>query len=162
MVGMVSMVGHRNHGMVGKVDDGNHGFVNDRCSVGRSWHNRGSVSRRRRTIGWLLYVVASLRRILGHPLIGHLSYVPVIVVGRVVHVLDPSVRQSNGVGTLPRSCAVVRFCCIKVCFRVVVRHCIVEGVGGYLCEVWVAVGFHMFHNWWCIGRGGRGTVLGQS
>ena len=95
---VVGMVDHRDHRMMGMVD---HGFVNNRCSIGRSWHNGWSISRRRCTIGRLLHMVGSLRRVLGHPFIGHLSYIPIVVIGGVVHVLNPSVGKRNRVGALP-------------------------------------------------------------
>ena len=95
---MVGMVDHRDHRMMSMVD---HGFVNDRCSIGRSWHKGRSISRRGCTIGRLLHMVGSLRGVLGHAFIGHLSYVPIVVVGGVVHVLDPSIGQGNRVGSLP-------------------------------------------------------------
>lgn len=95
-----SMVDNR-HSMVGMVEHGTHGFVNDGCSVCRSWHNGWSVCRRRCTVGRLRHVVGSLRRVFGLAFIGHLSYEPFVVVGGVVHVLDPSIGQGNRVGALP-------------------------------------------------------------
>ena len=98
------VVGNRVNSMVDNrhsmVDHGTHSFVNDGCSICRSWHNGCSICRRWCTVGRLLHVVGSLRRILGLAFIGHLSYVPIVVVGGVVHVLDPSVGQGNRVGSL--------------------------------------------------------------
>ena len=72
--------------------------------------------------------------------------VPINVVGVVVDVLDPSVRQVDGVVSLPGSGAIVRLLGVKTGSRVVVSHGILVGVGGDLVGVdWHSVGHSMAH-----------------
>ena len=67
--------------------------------------------------------------------------VPINVVGVVVDVLDPSVRQVDGVVSLTGSGAIVRLLGVKTGSRVVVSHGILVGVGGDLVGVdWDSVG----------------------
>merc|ERR1719312_1464418 len=61
--------------------------------------------------------------------------ISVNVVGVVVDMLDPSVRQVDGVVTLPGSSAIVRLLGVKTGSRVVVSHGILVGVGGDLVRV---------------------------
>ena len=72
--------------------------------------------------------------------------VPINVVGVVVDVLDPSVRQVDGVVSLPGSGAIVRLLGVETGSRVVVSHGILVGVGGDLVGVdWHSVGHSMAH-----------------
>ena len=75
-------------------------------------------------------------------IISDFGNISVDVVGMVVDVLDPSVRQVDGVVALPGSGAVVRLLGVKTGSRVVVSHGILVGVGGDL----VRVDFH------CVGH----------
>ena len=61
--------------------------------------------------------------------------VPINVVGVVVDVLDPSVRQVDGVVSLPGSGAIVSLLGVEAGSRVVVSHGILVGVGGDLVGV---------------------------
>ena len=61
--------------------------------------------------------------------------ISVNVVGVVVDVLDPSVRQVDGVVSLPGSGAIVRLLSVETGSRVVVSHGILVGVGGDLVRV---------------------------
>ena len=72
--------------------------------------------------------------------------VPINVVGVVVDVLDPSVRQVDGVVSLPGSGAIVGLLGVETGSRVVVSHGILVGVGGDLVRVdWHSVGHSMAH-----------------
>ena len=70
--------------------------------------------------------------------------ISVNVVGVVVDVLDPSVRQVDGVVSLPGGGAIVSLLGVKTRSRVVVSHGILVGVGGDLVGVdWDSVGHSM-------------------
>ena len=69
------------------------------------------------------------------------------VVGVVVDVLDPSVREVDGVVALPGSGAIVRLLGVKTGSRVVVSHSILVGVGGDLVRVdFHSVGHRVGHS----------------
>ena len=73
--------------------------------------------------------------------------ISVNVVGVVVDVLDPSVRQVDGVVTLPGSSAIVRLLGVETGSRVVVSHGILVGVGGDLVRVdFHSVGHRVGHS----------------
>ena len=72
--------------------------------------------------------------------------ISVNVVGVVVDVLDPSVRQVDGVVSLPGSGAIIRLLGVETGSRVVVSHGVLVGVGGDLVRVdWHSVGHGMTH-----------------
>ena len=73
--------------------------------------------------------------------------ISVNVVGVVVDVLDPSVRQVDGVVTLPGSSAIVRLLGVETGSRVVVSRGILVGVGGDLFRVdFHSVGHRVSHS----------------
>ena len=77
-------------------------------------------------------------------IVSDLGNISVNVVGVVVDVLDPSVRQVDGVVSLPGSGAIIRLLGVKTGSRVVVSHGILVGVGGDLVRVdWDSVGHSM-------------------
>ena len=82
-------------------------------------------------------VAASMHRV---TIIGHISHIAVVVVGVVVDMLCPAVRQQHRVGSLSHSCTVVRLVLVEVSPRVTVLHTVVEVVGNSLVVVVVAVG----------------------
>ena len=80
-------------------------------------------------------------------IVSDLSNISVNVVGVVVDVLDPSVRQVDGVVALPGSGAVVSLLGVKTGSRVVVSHGILVGVGGDLVRVdFHSVGHRVGHS----------------
>ena len=77
-------------------------------------------------------------------IVSDLGNISVNVVGVVVDVLDPSVRQVDGVVSLPGSGAIIRLLGVKTGSRVVVSHGILVGVGGDLVRVdWDSVSHSM-------------------
>ena len=68
-------------------------------------------------------------------IVSDLGNISINVVGVVVDVLDPSVREVDGVVALPGSGAIVRLLGVKTGSRVVVSHGILVGVGGDLVGV---------------------------
>ena len=72
--------------------------------------------------------------------VGHLSHIAIVVVGVVVDMLSPAVRQQHRVGSLSHSCTVVRLVLVEVSPRVTVLHTIVEVVGNRLVVIVVAMG----------------------
>merc|ERR1712018_796769 len=118
--------------MDGMGDNGNKGFLDDRCSINwDSW----CKSKRRSSIGRLWHTISLTRWVLSLPVVGDLRYEAVIVVGRVLHVLDPSIGQGNVVGALSHSCAIVGLGHVEVGLGVVVRYGVVERVRRDLREV---------------------------
>ena len=80
-------------------------------------------------------------------IISDFGNISIDVVGVVVDVLDPSVRQVDGVVTLPGSSAIVRLLGVKAGSRVVVSHGILVGVGGDLVRVdFHSVGHRVGHS----------------
>ena len=80
-------------------------------------------------------------------IVSDFSNISVNVVGVVVDVLDPSVRQVDGVMTLPGCCAIVRLLGVETGSRVVVSHGILVGVGGDLVRVdFHSVGHRVGHS----------------
>ena len=79
-------------------------------------------------------------------IISDFGNISINVVGMVVDVLDPSVRQVDGVVSLPGSGAIVGLLGVETGSRVVVSHGILVGVGGDLVRVdWHSVGHSMAH-----------------
>ena len=79
-------------------------------------------------------------------IVSDLGNISINVVGVVVDVLDPSVREVDGVVALPGSGAIVRLLGVKTGSRVVVSHGVLVGVGGDLVRVdWHSVGHSMTH-----------------
>ena len=79
-------------------------------------------------------------------IVSDLGNISVNVVGVVVDVLDPSVRQVDGVVSLPGSGAIIRLLGVETGSRVVVSHGVLVGVGGDLVRVdWHSVGHSMTH-----------------
>ena len=79
-------------------------------------------------------------------IISDFGNISIYVVGMVVDVLDPSVRQVDGVVSLPGSGAIIRLLGVKTGSRVVVSHGVLVGVGGDLVRVdWHSVGHSMTH-----------------
>ena len=79
-------------------------------------------------------------------IVSDLGNISVNVVGVVVDVLDPSVRQVDGVVSLPGSGAIIRLLGVETGSRVVVSHGVLVGVGGDLVRVdWHSVGHGMTH-----------------
>jgi len=74
-------------------------------------------------------------RICSGTVVGHLGHVAVVVVDVVVDVLDASVRESHGVGTLGVTCAVTGLGSIEVRVGVVVSNGVLVGVGRDLVRV---------------------------
>ena len=68
-------------------------------------------------------------------IVGDFGDISINVVGVVVDVLDPSVREVDRVVALPGSGAIVRLLGVKTGSRVVVSHGILVGVGGDLVRV---------------------------
>ena len=80
-------------------------------------------------------------------IISDFGNISIDVVGMVVDVLDPSVRQVDGVVALPGSGAVVSLLGVKTGSRVVVSHGILVGVGGDLVRVdFHSVGHRVGHS----------------
>jgi len=114
------------------MDNGNKSFLDDWCSI--NWDSR-CISKRSSSIGRFCHTICLTRWVLSLPVVGDLRYEAVIVVGRVLHVLDPSVRQGNVVRALSHSSAIVSFSHVEVGLGVVVRHGVVERVRRDLREV---------------------------
>ena len=74
-------------------------------------------------------VTASMHRV---TVIRHISHIAVIVVGVVVDMLCPAVREQHSVRSLSHPCAIVRLVMAVVSSRVAVSHPIVEVVGNDL------------------------------
>ena len=70
----------------------------------------------------------------------HLSHITIVVVGVVVDMLGPAVRQQHSVGSLSVSCTVIRLVLVEMSSGVAVLHTIVEVVGNSLVVVVVAMG----------------------
>ena len=114
------------------MDNGNKSFLDDWCSINwDSW----CISKRGSSIGRLWHTICLTRWVLSLPVVGDLRYEAVIVVGRVLHVLDPSVGQGNIVRALSHSSAIVGLCHVEVGLGVVVGHGVVERVRRDLGEV---------------------------
>ena len=80
-------------------------------------------------------------------IVSDLGNISINVVGVVVDVLDPSVREVDGVVALPGSGAIVRLLGVKTGSRVVVSHSILVGVGGDLVRVdFHSVGHRVGHS----------------
>ena len=83
----------------------------------------------------------------GSAIVSDFGNISINVVGMVVDVLDPSVRQVDGVVALPGSGAVVSLLGVKTGSRVVVSHGILVGVGGDLVRVdFHSVGHRVGHS----------------
>merc|ERR1711990_593354 len=79
-------------------------------------------------------------------IVSDLGNISINVVGVVVDVLDPSVREVDGAVALPGSGAIVRLLGVKTGSRVFVSHSILVGVGGDLVRVdFHSVGHRMAH-----------------
>ena len=68
----------------------------------------------------------------GMTVVGHFGHITVMVVGVVVDILGPAVREQHTVGSLPHSCTVVRLLLAEVGSGEVVIHGVVVGVGNDL------------------------------
>ena len=93
--------------------------------------------------------------------VGNLSDIAVVVVDVVVDMLNPAVRESNGVRSLSDTVAIVRLRSLEVGFAVVISHGVVVGVGGNL----ISVGLNNMVSRGMVGRGSvnhRGVVGGSS
>ena len=92
-------------------------------------------------------------RVLGLSVIGDLGNVAVVVVDVVVDVLDPAVRKSNGVRTLPLASSIIRLSSVEVGVGVVVSDGVLVGVGRDL------IGVHLSNS---VGNrlGNKGSSLG--
>ena len=73
--------------------------------------------------------------VLSLSLISDLSNVAVVVIDVVVDVLDPAVRKSNGVRTLPLASSIIRLSSVEVGVGVVVSDGVLVGVGRDLIGV---------------------------
>ena len=71
----------------------------------------------------------------GLAIVGDLGDVSIDVVGVVVDMLDPAVRQTDRVVALPGGSAIVRLLSVETGSRVVVSHGVLVGVGGDLVGV---------------------------
>ena len=83
-----------------------------------------------------LTIAVSMHRV---TVIGHISHIAVVVVGVVVDMLCPAVREQHRVRSLSNPCAIVRLVMAVLSTRVAVSHPIVEVVGNDFRLVTVAV-----------------------
>ena len=90
--------------------------------------------------------------VLSLSLISDLSDVAVVVIDVVVDVLDPAVRKSNGVRTLPLASSIIRLSSVEVGVGVVVSDGVLVGVGRYL------IGVHLSNSVGNRGMISRGSV----
>merc|ERR1712055_586105 len=74
-------------------------------------------------------------RVGGSSLIGHLGNVTSQIIGIVVDMLDPSIREVYRVRARHSSSSIIRLSLGKVSTRVVIRHSILVGVGRGLSQV---------------------------
>merc|ERR1719430_58099 len=74
-------------------------------------------------------------RVGGSSLVGHLGNVTSQIIGIVVDMLDPSIREVDRVRTRNSSSSIIRLSLGKVSTRVVIRHSILVGVGRGLSQV---------------------------
>merc|ERR1712055_23881 len=74
-------------------------------------------------------------RVGGSSLVGHLGNVTSQIIGIVVDMLDPSIREVDRVLTRNSSSSIIRLSLGKVSTRVVIRHSILVGVGRGLSQV---------------------------
>merc|ERR1712055_518924 len=74
-------------------------------------------------------------RVGGSSLVGHLSNVTSQIIGIVVDMLNPSIREVDRVLTRNSSSSIIRLSLGKVSTRVVIRHSILVGVGRGLSQV---------------------------
>ena len=91
-------------------------------------------------------------RVLSLSLISDLSDVAVVVIDVVVDVLDPAVRKSNGVRTLPLASSIIRLSSVEVGVGVVVSDGVLVGVGRDL------IGVHLSNSVGNRGMISRGSV----
>merc|ERR1719500_1825197 len=74
-------------------------------------------------------------RVGGSSLVGHLGNVTSQIIGIVVDMLDPSIREVDRVRARNSSSSIIRLSLGKVRTRVVIRHSILVGVGRGLSQV---------------------------
>merc|ERR1712055_489470 len=74
-------------------------------------------------------------RVGGSSLVGHLSNVTSQIIGIVVYMLDPSIREIDRVLARNSSSSIIRLSLGKVSTRVVIRHSMLVGVGRGLSQV---------------------------
>merc|ERR1719430_3114998 len=74
-------------------------------------------------------------RVGGSSLVGHLGYVTSQIIGIVVDMLDPSIREVDRVLARNSSSSIIRLSLGKVSTRVVIRNSILVGVGRGLSQV---------------------------
>ena len=83
----------------------------------------------------------------GLAIVGDLGDVSIDVVGVVVDMLDPAIRQTDRVVALPGGSAIVRLLSVETGSRVVVSHGVLVGVGGDLVGVdRNSVGYSVTHH----------------
>merc|ERR1719430_1806437 len=91
-------------------------------------------------------------RVGGSSLVGHLGNVTSQIIGIVVDMLDPSIREVDRVRARNSSSSIIRLSLGKVRTRVVIRHSILVGVGRGLSQI-IHITTNSMSHWMCTNQG---------